>query len=117
LSVALLLSLTDARSRLANPDAEGKVRMEQEIGALVNHSTNTIFLSGDYGVPLEYHGLLSGSPWPLAADLEWDRLVGVPPRDARERLNTWSAERPAEYFIVEDLDELEQQADLKQFTQ
>jgi hypothetical protein len=115
LSVALLLSLVDARSRLVNPEFERKVRIEQEIGEHVNHSTKTIFLSSDYGVPLEYHGLLSGSAWPLASDLEWERLAGVPVLGAQERFNTWFAKDSPEYFIVEDLTEFEQQEDLKQF--
>jgi hypothetical protein len=115
LGLALLLSLADARSRLVNPDFENKVRIEQEIGEEVNHSTRTIFLSSDYGVPLEYHGLLSGSAWPLASDLEWERLAGVSVLAAEERFNAWFAKDSPEYFIVQDLREFEQQPDLKRF--
>ncbi len=115
LAVALLLSLADARSRLANQDFQKKVSIEQEIGAQVNHTTKTIFLSSDYGVPLEYHGLLSGSAWPLASDLEWERLAGISVISARERFDTWFAKDSPEYFIVEDMREFEQQPDLKQF--
>jgi len=115
LFVALLLSLVDARSRLMNPDFERKVEMEQEIGEQVHHSTKTIFLSGDYGVPLEYHGLLSGSSWPLASDLEWERLAGKPALGVEARFNAWFAKDSPEYFIVEDLSEFEQQPDLKEF--
>src|SRR5215831_19882389 len=115
LFVALLLSLAIARSRLVNPDFELKVSLKQEIGELVNHSTKTIFLSADYGVPLEYHGLLSGSPWPLASDLEWERLAGVPTLDAEARFTAWFSKFSPDYFIVEDLQEFEQQRDLKRF--
>jgi hypothetical protein len=81
----------------------------------VNHSSRTIFLAGDYGVPLEYHGLLSGSPWPLASDLEWERLAGVPALDAEARFLRWFAPRRPDYFIVQDLREFEQQPDLERF--
>ena len=115
LSLALVLSIAVARSRLINPQIERKVEVEQQIGELVNHSIKTIFLSGDYGVPLEYHGLLSGSSWPLQWDLEWERLAGLQPQAAEERFNTRFAKDSPEYFIVEDLKEFEKQPDLKKF--
>jgi Dolichyl-phosphate-mannose-protein mannosyltransferase len=115
LLLALLLSLEISRSRLVNPDLEYEVKVEQEIGELVNHSTRTIFLSSDYGVPLEYNGLLSGSPWPLASDLEWERLAEVPSLSAEERFNAWFSKDSPDYFIVEDLQGFDKQPDLKQF--
>jgi 4-amino-4-deoxy-L-arabinose transferase-like glycosyltransferase len=115
LLLALVPSVRTARSRLSNPDVWQKVTLEREIGDVVQHSTKTIFLSSDYGVPLEYHGLLSGSAWPLAADFEWERLAGVPTLGAEERFRAWFAAAAPDYFIVEDLRELDQQPDLKRF--
>jgi 4-amino-4-deoxy-L-arabinose transferase-like glycosyltransferase len=115
LLLALVLSVRIARARLVNPDVGRKVMMQQEIGDLVQHSTRTIFLSADYGVPLEYHGLLSGLAWPLASDLEWERLAGVPIPTAEQRFKTWFSGTSPEYFIVEDLREFEQQPDLRRF--
>ncbi len=115
LLLGLVLSIAVARSRLINPQIERKVEAGQQIGELVNHSTKTIFLSGDYGVPLEYHGLLSGSSWPLQWDLEWERLAGFKSRSAEERFITRFAKDSPEYFIVEDLEEFEKQPDLKRF--
>jgi hypothetical protein len=115
LLLAVVLSLRIAKSRLSNPDVWHRVRTEQEIGDRVNHSTKTVFLSSDYGVPLEYHGLLSGAAWPLAADLEWERLAGVPTLTAEERFQARFSRESPEYFIVEDFRELERQPDLKQF--
>ena len=74
----------------------------------VNHSTKTVFLSSDYGVPLEYNGLLSGSSSPLQWDLEWERLAGLKSQTAQERSNTWYAKDSVNYFI-------ERQPDLKEF--
>ena len=115
LLLALLLSIGAVRSSLVIPNFEHKVMTEQEIGELVNHSIRTIFLSSDYGVPLEYHGLLSGSPWPLASDLEWEQLAGLPALTAEERFNELFSNYAPEYFIIEDKSEFEQQPDLEQF--
>lgn len=115
LLLALLLSVGSVRSRLVTPNFEQRLKIEQEIGEKVNHSTQTVFLSADYGVPLEYDGLLSGSPWPLASDLEWERLTGAPSLNAQTRFNAWFAKDSPDYFIVEDLSEFDQQPDLKTF--
>jgi len=112
-ALALALSLADARARLLNPSAERKVAIQREIGEAVRHSTKTLFLSADYGVPLEYHGLLCGRSWPLGWDLEWERLVGRPPLDAEERFHSRYAGRAPEYFIVEDVGEFAKQPDLQ----
>lgn len=113
--LALVLSLAEARARLANPSGERTVAMQQEIGERVRHSARTIFLSGDYGVPLQYHGLLCGTSWPVGWDLEWERLAGRPVQGAQERFaSSYAQERP-EFFIVEALGEFERQPDLKQF--
>ncbi|HLO15735.1 MAG TPA: hypothetical protein VK206_12955, partial [Anaerolineales bacterium] len=66
-------------------------------------------------VPLEYHGLLSGFPWPLTSDLEWEQLIGRPVMNAQERFNTWFAKDSPEYFIIADMTEYAQQPDLKEF--
>lgn len=115
LALAMVLSIAVTRARLVAPNVERQVRAKQEIGELVNHSTKTIFLSSDYGVPLEYHGLLSGESWPLASDLQWEHLTGTPVRSAVERFNTRFSTNVPAYFIVEDFRELEQQPDLKRF--
>jgi 4-amino-4-deoxy-L-arabinose transferase-like glycosyltransferase len=114
-ALALALSLADARARLVNPSAGQKVAIQREIGEQVRHSTRTIFLSADYGVPLEYHGLLCGRSWPLGWDLEWERLVGRPALAAEERFDRRYAGRAPEYFIVEDLGEFAKQPDLQRF--
>jgi len=113
LCVALAVTLVEARGRLANPDWQWRVAVKEEIGAIVGHSTRTIFLSSDYGVALEYHGLLAGTPWPLAADLEWERLAGVAGLHPLQRLDELRRDEAADYFIVEDLAEFNAQPELK----
>ncbi|HVX30185.1 MAG TPA: glycosyltransferase family 39 protein [Nitrolancea sp.] len=113
--LALLLSVSVARPRLVSPGSQRLVSAEEQIGAQVDHSTDTVFLASDYGVSLEYHGLMSGYPWPLASDLEWERLTGSESPDAQARFDTWFAQRSPEYFIVLDMNEFEQQPDLQAF--
>jgi hypothetical protein len=113
--VALALVASRAVSRANSPLQASEPAVAAEIGAFVNHSTRTIYLASDYGVPLEYHGRLSGAAWPIAADLEWEQLVGVAPAAAEDRFRTWYATNSPEYFIVADPLELARQPDLEQF--
>jgi hypothetical protein len=115
LAVALALLVVDARARTSNLDWQDEVASRVAIGEAVEHSPRTIFLAGDYGVPLEFHGLLSGVAWPLAADAEWERLSGLPVQSPSERFESSFAAAEPEYFIVQDLEELAQQPDLEEF--
>jgi 4-amino-4-deoxy-L-arabinose transferase-like glycosyltransferase len=115
LGIFVLLTATRSLARLGNAPSVNDPTVAEEIGARVGHSTRTIYLSGDYGATLQYHGQLSGAAWPIASDLEWERLAGMPPVTAEQRFQTWFAQDSPEYFIVVDLPELEQQQDLKQF--
>lgn len=115
LLAGLALALYSGLSRLTGQGFQRQVRLAAEVGEAVHHSTRTVYLDRDYGLPLEYHGELSGVPWPLASDLEWERLAGIPVPGAAERFEKeFSAGQP-EYFIVMDLAEYEQQEDLKSF--
>ena len=115
LAAGLALALLDARARLANPDWQQHVAIKEEIGAAVDHSVRTVFLSADYGTPLEYHGLIAGFPWPLVADLEWEQLAGMQVLGAEERFRIWFQPRQPEFFIIEDFDQLAEQPDLEVF--
>ena len=113
--LAVALSLAGARARIIDPSAERKVAIQEAIGAEVHHSRKTIFLSADYGVPLEYHALICGRSWPLSWDLEWERLAGVPVLGAQERFSRRYAQDLPQYFIVEDIQEFAKQPDLGRF--
>jgi hypothetical protein len=114
-ALALALSLAEARARIVDPVAGDRVAIQEHIGEQVRHSTRTIFLSGDYGVPLEYNGLLCGKSWPLGWDLEWERLAGRPALPAEARYQRRYAEAGPEYFIIEDVTEFARQPDLERF--
>jgi len=111
--IAFIFVSYEALLRLADPTSANRVKVAEEIGGLVDHSLNSIHLSEDYGLSLEYHGELSGLPWPLVSDLEWEQLAGVHALNAEERYNAWFAKLSPEYFIVTDLQEFNEQADLK----
>jgi hypothetical protein len=115
LMAGLILSLHSAHSDLSRRNSEGEVKRAEQVGELVHHNTNTIFLASDYGLSLQYHGELSGQPWPLVSDLEWEQLAGASALNAEARFMDWFAEREPDYFIVMDLWELEQQKDLNEF--
>lgn len=115
LGLAIALAIVRAEMRLAQADLTREVAIAEEIGAQVNHSTHTLYLAADYGVPLEYHGQLSGAAWPIASDLEWEGLAGAHHLSAEERFQSWFAKDAPEFFIILDLSELDDQPDLKQF--
>lgn len=112
---AVLINAGLALSRPADPTLEKKIQIYEAIGMEVDHSTKTVFLSSDYGLPLQYHGELAGSPWPILSDLEWEELAHIRVLSAEERFDRWYRQDTPEYFIVLDLGEFEGQGDLKDF--
>jgi 4-amino-4-deoxy-L-arabinose transferase-like glycosyltransferase len=112
---SIVLAAGVARARPLDASLERRVHVAEEIGALVRHSKRTVFLSGDYGLPLEYHGLVSGVPWPLASDFEWEELAGVRPKTVEQRFADLPEEGPLDYFIVFDRYEYGQQPALRTF--
>jgi hypothetical protein len=114
-SLGLLLSLIVAHAELANPNSENTVQDAEAIGIAIHHSLRTIYLASDYGLSLEYHGELSGEPWPLTSDLEWEKLAGKPALSAQERFDNGFVKASPDYFIVEDMTEFQAQPDLKEF--
>ncbi len=115
LLLALLIAVRHAPSRVIPPAFEDTVRIAQEIGESVGHSTKTILLTPAQGYELRYHGELAGGFWPITFVLYSQRLVGIPQLTVEERFNDLYLEYSPEYFIVTDFQELEEQADLKSF--
>ena len=113
--IALALLAYEGRPRPLDSTMQREVNVAEEIGRQVNHAVDTVYLSSDYGLSLEYHGLLAGVPWPLISDLEWEQLAGKKVLNARERFNTFFSQTSPSHFIVLDLAAYEQQADLKKF--
>lgn len=104
-------------SMAATETAEGRLLLESstapEIGDQVGHSTRTIVLALEYGKPLLYHAEISGVPWPRRSDMETRRSLGREVPSAERRFEELSREVDAEFFVVTDLRELEEQPDLR----
>jgi len=115
LVVGSILSILTVRPRLIEAGAAETVRTAERIGSLVGHGTRNVVLASDYGLSLQYHGELSSQPWPLASDLEWERVVGEPALEAETRFQEWFGGEDPEFFIVIDRSELVRQDDLERF--
>lgn len=101
-----------------------KIEMYKEIGKIVEHSRETIFLTSDFGRSLTYHGELSGLPWPTSLSLREREKVNIPIPDRGELFNInyltirthgkYIKYKP-DYFIITELEEFKRQQDLMDF--
>ncbi|MBN2030116.1 glycosyltransferase family 39 protein [bacterium] len=105
---AIIVSVKEAKWHMGSPEWESQVQVFKEIGEHVDHSTKTVFLANDYGKPLLYYGMLSGSDWPPHIDF----LVGG--ISEKEYLDFLLSTESSEYFIVTNFPELEIQQNLKE---
>lgn len=102
---------------------EKEVRIAKEIGKIVGHSTNTVFLTPYFGRELAYHGELSGLPWPISISLQErkERGLKVPQKEELSmhsltiRTHGKYIKYTPDYFIITDFKEFEKQVDLKEF--
>ena len=91
------------------------MQVASNIGEAVNHSTQTIVLDEFDGKSLMYHGQFSGIYWPHGYDFIDGKLWNEPEMNAQQRFYEFNKNNSLEYFIVTDLSELTQQADLNEF--
>lgn len=129
---ALLMLLTAAvwlqrsAKTIKSLDRSSDLATYERIGNLVRHSEHTIMLAYDYGMPLRYHGHVTGPTWPSAGDLsaaqlgagagaaedsEWSSDVP----SAEQRYHEFYAPRAPEYFLITDFESFREQPDLKRF--
>lgn len=105
-------------------DYEREVQMAKEIGEIVGHSTETVFLTQNFGRTIAYNGEFSGLPWPTSFSLMERRLRGLRELTKEELYNLeyltirthgkYIKYRP-DFFIITDFIELNEQPDLKSF--
>jgi len=104
-------------------DFEKEVKIAKEIGEIVGHSTNTVYLTSDFGRSLAYHGELSGLPWPISSSLQERKERGLKAPQKEEfniryltiRTHGKYIRYTPDFFIVTDFEEFEKQTDLKDF--
>jgi hypothetical protein len=116
LIVALFLSAgvtVQAVQRL--PDYHNETLTAGDIGEAVSHSTRTIMLAPYDGKPLMYYGKLAGKHWPYWYDIRDEKLWDVKDMLPAERMGMLATDMNPEFFIVTDIEELENQKDLKEY--
>ena len=113
-----LVAAASVQGTFAAPSVANRIADYQAIGVAVDHSSQVIFLSEDWGTPLRYHGGLAGRYWPTRFEIQMYRPLGSRGLEDTNAQNRWqavsSAVGGARYFVVTDLDELSRQPDLKQ---
>jgi 4-amino-4-deoxy-L-arabinose transferase-like glycosyltransferase len=100
LLVIVLFNIREVEQNLDSHHEFESEKIAQEIGEIVGHSTDTVYLAPYYGMPLEYYGELSGTYWPRRmVNMDWvkDRLGGITDDSKDSNSNTfigWLMRRP-----------------------
>jgi hypothetical protein len=75
----------------------------KEVGEIVHHSDQTVFIAHHYGLPLEYYGELSGAFWPKSSTYWFYREEGERELSVQERIDALGFE--PEYFVITNFNE------------
>lgn len=123
-TAAYFIGVPPEFGKFLQDDFKKNVKTAKEIGELVGHSANTIFLDPYFGRVLAYHGEFSGLPWPTAESLYGRRLRGTKVPDIKEDFMPDNItilyqgkfiKYSPDFFIITAFDEFDKQADLKDF--
>ena len=76
--------------------------LSSEIGRIVDHSPNTVFVAYHYGLPLEYYGEFVGLPWPVSIDDPFFRRPDARKLSVEERIDGLGF--IPKYFIITNFD-------------
>lgn len=123
-SLRTILGVNTEFRKFVFEDFKDEVRISQEIGDIVGHSTNIIFLTRDFGRSLAYHGELSGYPWPTSGSLleRKERGLWIPGKNEIYndhylliRTHDKYIKYSPDYFVVTYFKEFEEQTDLSDF--
>ncbi len=105
-------------------DFEREVLMAKEIGDIVGHSTNNLFLTHNFGRVIAYNGEFSGLSWPTRFSLRDRREKGLKPLSKDELFNPRYLtirthgkyiKYTPDFFIITEFSEFEEQVDLREF--
>jgi hypothetical protein len=109
LIAGMFMVLWNVRNQMKAADYRSEAAMWTEIGELMD-GKSAIALVQDYGSRLEYWGWMTVPTWPHTGDPLYARI-----RDNEARFEELFVDYASrkDYFLVTDLDELEQQAQLK----
>jgi hypothetical protein len=139
LMLMMLFNIREVQRDLAASRKYESVEVAQEIGDIIDHSSQTVYVAPYYGMPLEYYGELSGTYWPRRiTNMDWvrDRQDGSLDQSGTkwtqrivERVLWRPDERelsieervaalgfPPEYFVITDFERFNRHhADLKEY--
>ena len=134
-----LFSIRSIRGELASPRQIESKEIAEDIGKIVDHSDQVLYVATYYGLPLQYYAELSGTYWPRRfVNWDWvkDRYHGTVNQtetQGLQKITNWIfrqtdgrelsiAERFAvldmspEYFIITDFEDFNRNhRDLKEF--
>ena len=96
-------------------DFNNIVDSAEEIGETVQHSRKTFFLTCYSGLPLKYHGELSGTKWPQKGDLQAYKKLGRPEMTIEQRFSKMCSNFTPEYFIITEFGEFAKQPGLQEY--
>ena len=103
---------------------ENEVKIAKEIGDHVGHSTNTLFLTPDFGRVMAYHGKFAGLPWPTSQSLYARKVRGARTPNIKEDFTPDHVtigyqgkfiKYTPDFFIITDFVEFEKQSDLRNY--
>jgi len=105
-----VLMVVDSRRSEQPAALRAEAARYERIGEIVGHSTRVLALDGAYGFPLDYHGYLNTTNWPLSGDVAMMALTGGSVGAAEARLRSSGAE----FFVSTIQPEFDAQPDLKE---
>jgi hypothetical protein len=123
-TVSSVIGVNPEFRKFITDDFKKELKIAEEIGEIVEHSTNTVLLTPYYGRYISYHGEVSGLPWPITFSLQGrkERGLKIPPKE--ELFNTRYLtirthgkyiKYTPDYFIITAFGEFEEQSELKNF--
>jgi hypothetical protein len=123
-TVRSVIGINNEFNEFITSDFEKEVRSAEEIGEIVKHGSENVFLTTYFGRAIAYHGEFSGLPWPTRASLSERRDRGLKqlrkeelfnPRYLTIRTHGKYIKYSPDFFIVKDFEEFQAQTDLKEF--
>jgi 4-amino-4-deoxy-L-arabinose transferase-like glycosyltransferase len=112
--VLLVAGVREVRQALAADRRLERTRIAQQIGDIVHHSSQTVYLARYYGMPLQYTGELTGAYWPRAISYWLYRSPDERELSVAERLDALGFS--PDYFVITDFAEYgAHHADLKNY--
>lgn len=97
----LIVGLRDVRARMYRVVVDDPA-VAWEIGEIINHSPNTVFVAYHYGLPLEYYAEIAGADWPVSKDDPFYRRPGDRDLSVQERIEALGFD--PEYFLITNFD-------------